>query len=138
MEKVTGIITANYSSEALGALTKERPAASLPFGGRYRLVDFPLSNMVNAGIETVITTLGSRGFEIATQGGKKAYPCIKITPVDTTAAGDTACGGLCAKLSMGESLESAMKYGSLAASIACTRQGAQMSIPTKEEVENYK
>ena len=53
MEKVTGIITANYSSEALGALTKERPAASLPFGGRYRLVDFPLSNMVNAGIDTV-------------------------------------------------------------------------------------
>ncbi|MBE6674261.1 MAG: ribokinase [Ruminococcaceae bacterium] len=94
--------------------------------------------LLNAGIETVITTLGSRGFEIATQGGKKTYPCIKITPVDTTAAGDTACGGLCAKLSMGESLESAMKYGSLAASIACTRQGAQMSIPTKEEVENYK
>ena len=90
------------------------------------------------GIKTVITTLGSRGFEIATQQGAKIYPCIKITPVDTTAAGDTACGGLCAKLSMGAPLEEAMKYGSLAASIACTRQGAQMSIPTKHEVEAYK
>lgn len=90
------------------------------------------------GIETIITTLGSRGFEIATQGGAKIYPCIKIDPVDTTAAGDTACGGLCTKLAKGESLENAMRYGSLAASIACTRKGAQMSIPTEQEVENYK
>lgn len=94
--------------------------------------------LLSMGIETVITTLGSRGFEIATQGGANIYPCIKITPVDTTAAGDTACGGLCAKLSMGADLVSAMQYGSKAASIACTRQGAQMSIPTVQEVEDYK
>lgn len=93
--------------------------------------------LFSLGIKTIITTLGSRGFEIATQGKEKIYPCIKITPVDTTAAGDTACGGLCAKLSKGYSLEEAMKFGSLAASIACTRQGAQMSIPTEQEVESY-
>lgn len=90
------------------------------------------------GIKTVITTLGSAGYEIATQGGAKTYPCIKITPVDTTAAGDTACGGLCAMLSQGQSLEDAMAYGSKAASIACTRPGAQKSVPTKEQVEQYK
>lgn len=89
------------------------------------------------GIKTIITTLGSRGFEIATQGGAKVYPCIKITPVDTTAAGDTACGGLCAMLSQGVELTKAMEFGSMAASIACTRAGAQKSIPTKEEVDNY-
>ena len=89
------------------------------------------------GIETIITTLGSKGFEIATKDSAKIYPCIKVTPVDTTAAGDTACGGLCAMLSQGESLEAAMQYGSKAASIACTRAGAQKSVPTKEEVENY-
>lgn len=90
------------------------------------------------GIKTVITTLGSRGFEIATQGEAKVYPCIKITPIDTTAAGDTACGGLCAMLSQGAELTEAMKFGSLAASIACTRAGAQKSIPTKEEVDSYR
>ncbi|MBO4983599.1 MAG: ribokinase [Clostridia bacterium] len=90
------------------------------------------------GIKTIITTLGSRGFEIATQGGAKVYPCIKITPVDTTAAGDTACGGLCAMLSQGVELTKAMEFGSMAASIACTRAGAQKSIPTKAEVDNYK
>jgi len=89
------------------------------------------------GIKTVITTLGGAGYEIATQGEAKAYPCIKVTPVDTTAAGDTACGGLCALLAEGKSLEEAMAYGSRAASIACTRQGAQKSVPTKDEVDNY-
>lgn len=90
------------------------------------------------GIKTVITTLGGAGYEIATAEGARTYPCIKITPVDTTAAGDTATGGLCAKLAEGASVEEAMAYGSLAASIACTRKGAQMSIPTRCEVEDYK
>ena len=48
-----GLITANYKSGDFGVLTEERPSASLPFGGRYRLIDFPLSNMVNSGITTV-------------------------------------------------------------------------------------
>ena len=89
------------------------------------------------GISTVITTLGAQGFEIATQGESKIYPAMKITPVDTTAAGDTACGGLCAKMSQGVDIAKAMKFGSRAASIACTRAGAQKSIPTKDEVDNY-
>lgn len=90
-----------------------------------------------SGIKTVITTLGSKGFEIATQGEAKTYPCIKITPVDTTAAGDTACGGLAAMLACGYTLEDAMCFGSKAASIACTRSGAQRSIPSKAEVDSY-
>jgi len=53
MEEVIGLIAANYSSSGLGELTEERTIASLPFGGRYRLIDFPLSNMVNAGLNTV-------------------------------------------------------------------------------------
>jgi glucose-1-phosphate adenylyltransferase len=50
---MVGIISANYSNNSFAQLTKDRPVASLPFGGRYRLVDFPLSNMVNSGIFTV-------------------------------------------------------------------------------------
>ena len=34
-------------------LTKERTMGSVLFGGRYRLIDFPLSNMVNSGIDEV-------------------------------------------------------------------------------------
>ena len=53
METAVGLITTNYSIKHPSALTKSRPAASVPFLGRYRFVDFALSNMVNAGIKTV-------------------------------------------------------------------------------------
>lgn len=53
MEKIVGIITANYDTPELNELTRERTIASLPYCGRYRLIDFPLSNMVNSGIDTV-------------------------------------------------------------------------------------
>ena len=48
-----GVISANYTNEQFGRLTEKRPIASLPFGGRYRLIDFPLSNMTNSGMTTV-------------------------------------------------------------------------------------
>ena len=51
--KAIGYITANYSSTYGSVLLKDRPIASVPFLGRYRLIDFPLSNMMNAGIKTV-------------------------------------------------------------------------------------
>ena len=53
MQKVIGLITCNYSAKATGPLTEYRPISSMPFLGRYRLVDFPLSNLVNAGARTV-------------------------------------------------------------------------------------
>ena len=53
MAKAIGYITANYSTKNTSALTESRPVASLPYLGRYRLIDFPLSNMVNAKITSV-------------------------------------------------------------------------------------
>lgn len=51
--KMMGIIFSNIYDEHLGEITKDRTSASLPFGGRYRLIDFVLSNMVNSGITNV-------------------------------------------------------------------------------------
>ncbi len=48
-----GILFAYINEERVPELTKQRVMASVPFGGRYRLVDFPLSNMVNSGINNV-------------------------------------------------------------------------------------
>lgn len=50
---VMGILFPNMHDEALPALTGGRPFGSIPFGGRYRLIDFALSNLVNAGISKV-------------------------------------------------------------------------------------
>lgn len=51
--EMMGIIFSNIYDEHLGEITKHRTLASLPFGGRYRLIDFVLSNMVNSGITNV-------------------------------------------------------------------------------------
>lgn len=53
MPKAIGYITANYTTKSTSVLTESRPVASLPYLGRYRLVDFALSNMVNAKITSV-------------------------------------------------------------------------------------
>lgn len=51
--RMAGIIFSNIYDASMGDLTKYRTVASLPFGGRYRLIDFVLSNMANSGITTV-------------------------------------------------------------------------------------
>ncbi len=51
--KVMGIIFSNIYDSSLGELTNHRTVASLPFGGRYRQIDFALSNMSNSGIYNI-------------------------------------------------------------------------------------
>ena len=53
MNDLHGIVFACRSDANLGELTRPRNTCSLPFGGRYRLIDFMLSNYVNAGITDV-------------------------------------------------------------------------------------
>ncbi len=53
MSNVLGIIFANMHEQTLPELTKARAMASVPFGSKYRMVDFPLSWMVNSGMTMV-------------------------------------------------------------------------------------
>ncbi len=53
MANVLGLIFANMHESGISDLTKVRTLASVPFGGRYRLIDFTLSNMVNSDIDNV-------------------------------------------------------------------------------------
>jgi glucose-1-phosphate adenylyltransferase len=53
MTNLHGIIYAYHSYTDLGSLVARRTAASLPFGGRYRLIDFSMSAMMNAGVRDV-------------------------------------------------------------------------------------
>jgi glucose-1-phosphate adenylyltransferase len=53
MEKVLAIIMAGGAGERLQPLTRERSKASVPFAGKYRLIDLTLSNCVNSGIRQI-------------------------------------------------------------------------------------
>lgn len=51
--RALGIIFSNIHNETIDELTRKRTSASIPFGGRYRLIDFALSNLVNASVDNV-------------------------------------------------------------------------------------
>lgn len=53
MIKALGMISTNYRLNRTERLAESRPISATPFGGRYRLLDFSMSNLVNAGIRTV-------------------------------------------------------------------------------------
>lgn len=50
---ILGILFSNIGDNLIKDLTEKRTFGSVPFGGRYRMIDFPLSNMVNSGISKV-------------------------------------------------------------------------------------
>ena len=53
IDKYSAILGNTVGYHDMGGLTAHRPLAGLPFGGKYRLIDFPLSNLANAGIRSV-------------------------------------------------------------------------------------
>ena len=53
VNNILGIVYANVHDDFIPLLTKKRSMSSVPFGARYRLIDFQLSNLVNAGISKV-------------------------------------------------------------------------------------
>ena len=87
------------------------------------------------GIKTVIITMGAKG-ALAYENNEFIHiPAFKVEAVDTTAAGDTFCGGLCVALSEGKNLKDAIIFASKASSISVTRMGAQVSIPLRKEIQ---
>ena len=63
-KSVLGIIFANIHEEALDTLTAQRTTGSVPCCSRYRLIDFPLSNCTNSGIDTVCVLTQYRPLEL--------------------------------------------------------------------------
>ncbi|MCQ2427954.1 MAG: glucose-1-phosphate adenylyltransferase subunit GlgD [Clostridia bacterium] len=89
---VAGLIFANIHDDSISELTRMRTMASVPFGGRYRLIDFTLSNMVNAGIENIgiVTSYNYRSLLDHLGTGKdwdlaRREAGIKILPPNITA-----------------------------------------------------
>ena len=112
---VTGIIFSNIHDKNLPELTRLRTMASVPFGCRYRFIDFTLSNMVNSGVTSVgiITQTNyqsladhigtGKDWDLATRAGGVKL----ISPNITAFANDTHSSHISSRL---ESLKSATLY----------------------------
>lgn len=88
-------------------------------------------------VPNVVVTLGRRGCCARTEAGFLSQAAFKVVAVDTTGAGDTFCGALVAALSQGCDWPQALRTASAAGALACTRLGAQSSIPTRSEVLEF-
>ncbi len=88
-------------------------------------------------VPCVIVTLGQRGCLAWSDGALLLQPAFPVTPVDSTGAGDTFCGTFVAALSQQLTLAEALRRASAAAALACTRMGAQSSIPARAAVDAF-
>lgn len=86
----------------------------------------------------LIVTLGSRGAVFHDGTSVQQIPAFKVTPVDTTGAGDTFNGALSVALSYGLGLKEAIQFGNLASSLAVQVEGAQAGIPDLASMKGQK
>lgn len=88
-------------------------------------------------VPCVAVTLGARGCLVRDGTQCHLQPAFAVAALDTTAAGDTFCGVLVAALAGGAALPEALRRACAASALACTRLGAQPSIPTRGEVDAF-
>ena len=94
--------------------------------------------MIEKGVKELIVTLGSKGSLYINKEKsifKKAY---KVEAVDTTAAGDSYTAALAVALSKDKNIEEAMDFASKVGALSVLKEGAQSSLPTLEDVENFR
>jgi ribokinase len=93
--------------------------------------------LLAAGARHVLVTLGSKGALLAGKEGMVLIPTVPVNAVDTTAAGDAFNGGLAWALGSGMALEAAVRQACLVGALSATRLGAQPSLPTKKELDDF-
>ncbi|MBI4893076.1 MAG: ribokinase [Acidobacteria bacterium] len=89
------------------------------------------------GPKAVIVKLGDQGCYYSGPLGEMAVEGFQVQAVDTTAAGDTFNGALAVALTEGQEMRAALRFANAAAAISVTRLGAQASIPSRAEVEEF-
>lgn len=89
------------------------------------------------GVKQLIITLGKRGCVHVCGDELQWHSARTVNAVDTTSAGDTFIGAVCAQLCRNIPIADAIEYASACSAITVSRRGAAVSIPTAEEVEQY-
>lgn len=95
-------------------------------------------HLLALGAENVLLKAGSQGCVIA-QGKqpKQRVPAFQVNAVDTTAAGDAFNAGFAVGLLRGRTVVKSAVFASAVAAISVTRPGAQPSMPTATEVDDF-
>jgi ribokinase len=100
-------------------------------------VERAAAKLLALGPKTVVLKLGARGCLIAAEQGSHRVPGFKVDAVDTTAAGDVFNGAFATALAEGQAVPAAARFANAAAALSVTRPGAQNSVPSREEVNQF-
>ncbi|WP_434797098.1 ribokinase [Terrisporobacter vanillatitrophus] len=95
------------------------------------------SKVIEKGVKELIITLGSKGSLYINEERSFFKPAYKVEAVDTTAAGDSFTGALAVALSNNKTMEEAMDFASKVGALSVMKEGAQSSLPTLKDVENF-
>lgn len=94
------------------------------------------SALLAIGYPSVVITMGSAGAIFADAHTPPAHAAgHTVAVVDSTAAGDAFCGAMAAGLAEGRSLGEAVRIGNAAGALACTKLGAEPSLPSRAEID---
>ena len=86
-------------------------------------------HLLTLGVKTVIVTQGDKGAMVVDATGTRQVDPIKVTPIDSTGAGDAFCGMLAARLAIGETVTVALRSAVIAGALATQIEGAVPSLP---------
>ncbi len=89
------------------------------------------------GLRNLLLTRGEAGTWFFNPKGEAQQAAFPVQVVDTTAAGDAFIGGFATALAEAQSVDKAIRFGSAAGALAVTRPGAQTSLPTRAEVDQF-
>ncbi len=94
--------------------------------------------MIQKGVKALVVTLGSEGAYYEDANGISYHQkAFKVQAVDTTAAGDSFTAALAVALTKGQSIEDALVFASKVGALTVQTLGAQSSLPTLLQVENF-
>jgi ribokinase len=91
-------------------------------------------HLIRCGVKRVVMTLGEKGALIVTASSSRHVPALRMTPVDTTGAGDAFNAGLATALACGADLEGAVQFAVVTGGLAVTKEGVIPSLPHRDEV----
>ena len=88
--------------------------------------------------KAVVVTLGAKGCIVKERDSAEFFPALNVKAIDTTAAGDAFIAGMISSLSEGEDLKKSVQRANEVAGYAVTILGAQSSLPTREQLEQFR
>lgn len=110
--------------------------SGLPVGSEAE-IETAARSLMAKGVETIIVTMGSRGAMLLTANAVKRIAPVRVSPVDTTGAGDAFVGSFARYFVAGAGLEAALDKAVRYAADSITRRGTQKAYATEAEFEAF-